>query len=131
MNEEDVTALIQFLRNRIQYDRQTATATTNNHPGTWKNDGTKVYADEGTMLAEAVHRSTAEHVVDWQPGRVLSELEAKRRIVEQFTTIELPERSDGDTAAVGAYVKMLAVLQLMAAVYVDHPDYRAAWVPKF
>lgn len=129
MNEEDATALVQFIKNRIQYDRHAATAAANTHPGTWKADGTTVYADEGTRLAEAVHRATADHVTDWQPGRVFSELESKRRIVEQFTVIELPEQSNGDTAAVGAYGKMLAVLRLMATAYADHPDYRPEWAP--
>jgi len=129
MTEEDTTLLIQFLKNRIQYDRQATTAAANTHPGAWKANATTVYADEGTMLAETVHRPTAEHVADWQPGRVFSEVESKRRIVELFTTIDPAESADSDTASAGAYETMLAVLRLMAAAYVDHPDYRAEWAP--
>jgi hypothetical protein len=71
----------------------------------------------------------SRHIAEWHPARVLREVEARRRTVEQFTMIELPEKSNGDAAVIGAYVKMQAVLRLLALPYADHPDYRPEWAP--
>lgn len=60
---------------------------------------------------------------------VLADLDAKLGIIEQFTMIELPAQSNGDTAAVGAYVKMQTVLRLLVRPYADHADYEQAVRP--
>lgn len=51
------------------------------------------------------------------PARVLSECEAKRRIVE----VALPGETDDPRTERGR------ILRIMAAVYADHPEYREEW----
>ena len=48
----------------------------------------------------------------YRPARVLAECEAKRRIVK---------------TAEGGLTSSSAAVQFLAAVYSDHPDYRAEW----
>jgi hypothetical protein len=65
----------------------------------------------------------------FNPARVLAECAAKRRIVEQFTMIKLLDEWHDVGPAEGAWIRMQTVLQLMAAPYADHPDYRPEWAP--
>jgi len=62
------------------------------------------------------------------PDRVLSECEAKRRIVEEITeTFEMnrpPSATNSEAVWLGE-----SVLQLLALPYADHPDYREEWKP--
>lgn len=62
---------------------------------------------------------TAEHIMAWAPHRVLAECKAKRRIVEQ--RLEGIRDDDPDTRCLST------VIEALAAVYADHPDYRAEW----
>lgn len=64
--------------------------------------------------------------IDIDPARVLAECEAKRQIVGECQ--EAIQESEvmpyGGSSGLG-----LAVLQSLAAVYADHPDYDEAWRP--
>jgi hypothetical protein len=66
---------------------------------------------------------TLEPVLTWANvplhTRMLREVEAKRRLVEVADTANLAD----DSAA------WLGILKALAAVYSDHPDYRAEWRP--
>lgn len=58
------------------------------------------------------------------PARVLAECQAKRRIVEMWSTRN--EQSDHPT--IGAHATGLSLaIRALAAVYADHPDYDGAW----
>jgi hypothetical protein len=59
--------------------------------------------------------AVTEHCENFDPARVLAECEAKRRVVE-FARF-LPS----------LYCR--GVLEPMAAVYADHPDYQEEWKP--
>ena len=87
-----------------------------------------------TMDNEGIHASVSEvtgrHIARHDPARVLAECEAKRRIVEGLQNIlrDAPEQADG--TALRGYVEALwVVVQELAAVYADHPDYRPGWKP--
>lgn len=68
------------------------------------------------MIHEAVQ---ADHVVSWNPARVLGEIDAKRRIVERFAWL----CEHGDTGGTAW------VLPLLALPYADRPGYREEWRP--
>ena len=74
-------------------------------------------AEHGNDSARAFR--SVQHVVRWDPARVLAECEAKRRIVERYGY--LYEHGDsGD---------MRWVLPLLALPYASHPDYDPVWRP--
>jgi hypothetical protein len=52
--------------------------------------------------------------------RVLAECEVKRRLVEQISRVR---------EWVGSYAVRDFVLQTLATIYADHPDYREEWKP--
>jgi hypothetical protein len=65
---------------------------------------------------------TARYVDRFSPARVLTECEAKRRIVELCNVDELVLGSS-------PWWTRWPVLQALALPYSDHPDYRAEWMP--
>jgi hypothetical protein len=67
----------------------------------------------------------AEHVVRWNPTRVLTEIAAKREVVR------LAERAHDyhQTFMSGFAAAMEGVLRLYALPHADHPDYRPEWAP--
>lgn len=60
-------------------------------------------------------------------ARVLAECEAKRRIVNDFSWVEHPKVIDSPGGWGGSE---LFVLQVMAAVHADHPDFDPSWEPE-
>lgn len=88
-------------------------------------------ADDEDMAREAVEDwywtlgsldgmawSGAQHVIRFDPARMLAECKAKRRIVGLHLEWEGDANDYGQTAQ---------VLRLLAQVYADHPDYDPAW----
>jgi hypothetical protein len=69
------------------------------------------------IKSHAPDQADADHIVRWDPSRVLAECEAKRRIVEWCS---------GPTASEW---HELPVLAMLALPYADHPDYDEAWRP--
>lgn len=70
------------------------------------------------------------------PGRVLAECDAKRRIVEHHARVADPEGDDlADLCAVcdangpEAQGWPCDTLRLLALPYADHPEYREEWRP--
>lgn len=72
------------------------------------------------------------HIMRHRPERVLRDVAAKRRIVENYVKVcgyghgGYTTRDEAYVLAEGALATTLAIL---AAVYEDHPDYQAAWKP--
>lgn len=67
------------------------------------------------------------------PARVLREVKAKRAIVQRYehgTAGDLPEWKTGRYLIEAALAILLGVLRDLAAIYSDHPDYRAEWAPQ-
>lgn len=69
------------------------------------------------------------HIARWDPARVLAECEAKRRIVKKY--LELVAANPEDLHEIGLVTDYLEedVLQPLAAVYADHPDFNPEWRP--
>jgi hypothetical protein len=67
-----------------------------------------------------------EHIACVDPGRVLREVEAKREILAAYECY-LAERKEhaGDLALSGAFLALHGTVKTLAAVWRDHPDWRA------
>lgn len=74
----------------------------------------------------------AEHVVRWNPTRVLIEVDAKRRILNEYEgACRAAAASDEETFDYAdAWVHALAhTLRFQALPYADHPEYQDLWRP--
>lgn len=137
--------LITFLKARLDEDEAAARAASTAEP--WRDDDGCVYADgeilhrEGMDLGDQAAR-IAEHVVRWQPVRVLAEVEAMRRMVEAHSPA--PEgylqhrdghacRSCKSDRIIGGRRESLPVavpcgtLRLLALPHAAHPDCDPTW----
>jgi len=105
----------EFLEARLAEDEEMLRFTTNR--GNWEphrdyihhRRGLVRHQPTGDPLAEFVYPADAEHAARWQPSRVEAEIAAKREIVRRSSL----------------YGRDL--LRILAAVYEDHPDWRADW----
>jgi hypothetical protein len=112
-----VTDIVEFLRARLDEDEDAAHRAT--APAGWTD----------VQVAGLVMYKLTDHAERWTPQRVLREVEAKRRIVEDYAA------RDGDVdLMLGPDCRRqrewgglrLAVLAL-AAAHSDHPDYQQRW----
>lgn len=93
-------------------------------------------ADKATVIetesgANGPNAPTARHIARWQPGRVLAECDAKRRIIEglapdlQAASGAVPPDELG--ARLTTELKAVAILRLLALPYQDRPGFREEW----
>ena len=68
-------------------------------------------------------RSVEEHQERHDPARVLAEVEAQRTIIKRYRAVVTGARSQ---TAIDCYTN---VLEDLATVYAEHPDYDEAWRP--
>lgn len=61
--------------------------------------------------------------------RILTECEAKRRIVEDFETLHGDYQVTHDPGTEARRLQAMVALAHLAAVYAEHPDYREEWKP--
>ena len=94
--------------------------------GAWRATSGRVYGvtldtyDEG-----GITRDQAKHIALHDPARVLREVEARRRILDDYNHLSaLPE---WDERVRGGKPSLEGVLRSFALVHVDHPDYDQAW----
>ena len=87
-------------------------------------------------VAEAARRVSAAHITRHDPARVLRDVEAKRAIVALHKTdIDPADALYGSNARCeecGTYVVLTGpckALRILAAIWVDHPDYDQEWKP--
>ena len=142
------TTLTAFLLARIAEDEAVARSATQGSPsgdgyGPWREsfDGDRpavsVFGYPGDRVIVRFDEYTdQDHVIRWQPERVLAECEAKRRIVDDrtYATEELrptdtPGRFDRVQVRVPYAIDDEELLGLLALPYADHPDYRQEWKP--
>jgi hypothetical protein len=116
--------LVQFLRDRLDEDEALAREAP---PGPWHVgnavDPTQpchVHTFPGARLvADGLNWLVAEHIARQHPARVLAEVKAKRRRLDQLDSANRAGHDSYDLASV--------LLPLEALPYADHPDYRAEW----
>lgn len=123
--------LLQFLRDRTIEDKQAAKRA---KPGPWYADGGGVYATDPTDEVVSYTESSAPHIARHNPARVLTEIDAKRRIIadyedaERSLTAAAPGTPPHDIMT-GATNTLRRTLRLLALSYADHPGYREEWRP--
>ena len=137
--------LVQFLRGRLHEDEQAAQAAGHARvaPTPWRGeswddavlDGDGLVDARGNGIAVVKGERVRDHIVRHDPARVLRDIEAKRRLVEEFAQAgsvpDTPERrADRHWQGDFGYLQGLArAVHLLASVYADHPDYREEWAP--
>lgn len=127
MSELTIT---EFLEARIAEDEAAALACGS---ATWRiisEDGTRhPLWVEGLSIAAAdstwdacIAVADAEHATRHDPARVLAECAAKRAVIKSAKRLEA-KREDGDWQI----TEDEDILEALAAVYSDHPDYQQDW----
>jgi hypothetical protein len=114
--------LVDWLRAQLDEDERVARAA---DAGRWlpedKGITFEYRADdyhEGEAQARLVadSRANQEHIAEWYPARVLAEVEAKRRILDDASAMVWRD-------ALGNFLRLLAL------PYADRPGYREEWRP--
>lgn len=137
--------LVQFLRDRLDEDERTALAAT---PGPWEQSGIGDYGwtvsfsrpGAGVEAEDSDQgRADAAHIARHDPARVLAEVEAKRRMLDEHKPARpeyLPRRELGCLTCTTAQAwdekaneANCLTLRLLALPYADHPDYCEEWRP--
>jgi hypothetical protein len=97
--------------------------------------------DSGVDLirdGDGITREVADHIVTWDPARVLAEIKAKRRVLARHHPYRDDDPEHGDNSCVGcgfgsdeesmvADINDCPELRDVAAPYAEHPDYDPAW----
>lgn len=175
MNEATRTAasLVEWLRAQLDEDEQAARAA---WPGPWRYNPRKQwespktfgrpqappeeYVAAGPLTSpecvavtgpadDEKAMSTAEHIVRHDPARVLAEVAAKRRIIDEVmgwdhddpdgagyyscplvpdSTRAADDEWDGVSCLCGLAARRMAILRPLASSYADRPGYRQEWV---
>jgi hypothetical protein len=91
--------------------------------------------DDPLIFGEVGALADAQHIIHWDPARVLAEIEAKRAILDLYRT-----HDDRTSAALAAGLNpshpderrnaVWAVLRLLALPYRDRPGFRPEWAPE-
>lgn len=111
--------LIAFLRERFDEEEDAARAAM----AEWTEDVTGEFINN--EFSEGVWRFLALH----DPDQMLRQIAAKRKLLDRFRrATELRSHSGGRKVADKHYPVLGSSLEVLAAVYSDHPDYRAKWL---
>ncbi|MEU4578957.1 DUF6221 family protein [Nonomuraea sp. NPDC023979] len=115
--------LIAFVRARLDEDEQAARDAGNRH---WlvQDNTIELYPereDDGYMKWPT--RADARHAANWEPARVLREVEAKRRM------LGLAIMQVGKELGVSGVAHGYLALLLLAQPYAEHPDFQWWWNP--
>jgi hypothetical protein len=141
-----VTAdLAEFLRARLDEDERIARGVQDGSPpwdGQWIPDGPhalrtrnghvlacSTVTTDGRDLPIDLKPGLVEHWARHDPARVLAEVAAKRRLLDET----YPELQWADSAAAGEWnadqEAALDFLKILALPYAGHPGYRPEWAP--
>lgn len=90
-------------------------------------EGPSIHLSTDSELTPTV----AGHIARHDPARVLAECEAKRRIVEEYAErdADVDLMLGPDVTRQRQWSGLHMAVNLLAAVYADHPDYRDEWKP--
>lgn len=125
-------ALTDFLLARYAEDYEVAYGAA---PSPWKEgawDGTsdgprEVLDAHGGVAGRCYYGGTYGHVLRFDPTRVLADIEAKRRIVEELAIPYIAERRRLMNGQPSWGDEHPELLRWLALPYADHPDYREEW----
>ncbi|MBQ0974538.1 hypothetical protein KBZ00_25920 [Streptomyces sp. RK31] len=122
--------LVRWLRAQLDEDERTARATE------WDGSGNKL---DWELMASATidvggdefyvgDRTIANHMMAWDPARVLREIDAKRQSLAHYARIR-EHTKRGDEAYVLAEGAVAKQIQIMATAYDHRPGHREEWRP--
>lgn len=138
-----MSGLVEFLRARLDEDEAVARRAASYDDGASHDvqgpAGTWACLDEsewfgtsyrGGVIAPRIGNANAPelgaHITRHNPARVLAEVEAKRELIRVWEKLRTLNADGGYAMADGAASR---AVQLLAAVYASHPDYREEWRP--
>ena len=123
--------LVAFLKARLDEDEQLARAAGNRQ---WlvQDNTIELYPeheDDGYMRWPT--RADARHAANWEPARVLREIEAKRLILSWHGAVKNDKTPWGQPVQICrcGYDLPCGTLRFLALPYADHEDYQEAWKP--
>ena len=143
---DDLTA---FIAARLDEDEDLAQDAARGNPGPWSLDHAWILSAEGETVVMDEYRwggSAFTHIARYDPARALREVAAKRAIVAEhepgFPAVARQEPPGPSTVTdpdgiISTFPYCLTcdqdapcvTLEALAAVWSDHPDYRAEWAP--
>jgi hypothetical protein len=131
-----VTAdLVEFLRARLTEDEQAAREAMHrprNRPATsgrWGYVHEDLVDEDGLVLAPKVWIPAAAHTARWDPARVLTDIEAKRRILDRYVAAEEHAAGTYDEVSGGIAQGLEFAVRAHAHPHAEHPAYRPEWAP--
>jgi len=83
------------------------------------------------LVAEFENLEYADHVVRWDPARVLAAVKAKREILRRYDLRRRDELDGKPWASAASIAAFENVILLLTTVYADHPDYKQEWAGSF
>ncbi|WP_406444497.1 DUF6221 family protein [Streptomyces sp. NBC_01613] len=117
--------LVQWLGEQLDEDTERATTAAEEDGPDWRYDGHAVVTRrEGDLVAvgsqEFMEPFRGEHIAEWDPARVLREIDAKRRVITGLQHL---------THSEDPFVSSIAddSLRLLAEPYADRPGYQESW----
>jgi hypothetical protein len=140
----DIEDLIFFLRAQLDDDERVARAA---NPGPWRRFtdrehlsplaifGGSYMGDEDrlrnvvSLKYSWVKDGNAEHITRWDPIRALAEVDAKRRLLDEYERIAASANTYPGPANAAALIAAQKVVKILGWPHVDHPDYREEWRP--
>ncbi|BBC35256.1 hypothetical protein SGFS_065500 [Streptomyces graminofaciens] len=133
--------LARWLGQQLDVDAERATAAADNDSGEWfMGDKWNVYRAEDEAPDEDVEtnalvvygnvKSQSEHIAEWDPARVLREIDAKRRLLDEHEATGLKGcAACGFTLEYMGHGPWCTTLRLLALPYADRDGYREEWSP--
>lgn len=122
--------ITEFLRARLDDDEAYALMAFADHNEAgpeWSEpwNGGVLTGGRGGEVVDTFDSGLSSHMARHDPARVLREVAAKRRLVDQWA-----DRYDDNPHATSPEAADAAdVLHTLASVYSDHPDYQRQWAP--
>lgn len=131
--------LVQWLRAQLDEDERIAREATERQPyDEWDAVGAGDDDDVSRSHWEVVKiarmsptpaaRSLALHIAEWDPARVLAEVDAKRRIIDLHKGVN-DYCAECDLVRSNYPYHPCTTLRLLALPYADRPGYREEWRP--
>ncbi len=126
--------LVEWLRAQLDKDERIARAVKDRSApwdGQWMADGNSAVRTVNGHVLFYRHDSgplkpgLADHAAEWDPARVLREIDAKRDLLRFAEGVH----DHHETFTTGVASRLEVTLRLFAAAYADRPGYRDEWRP--
>ena len=132
--------LLAFIRSQLDEDERVARAVPE-APWGGRSDSTgypdiisvprdQQHGRDEIVLSDVWRDGIVDYATRFDPARVLAEVDAKRRILDEYDkALNRRRQWPGDLSSAGALLTMVHVVKLLALPFAGHPDYREEWRP--